>query len=137
MFGIQLAAHAIHQYPVPDAMGIARDILKRLTVLSVEVSQEVRESYFLSVLPSLTLLCKSFPPLGSEATEFLVHLAKLCQPGVGSGARLGVGRIGLTPAAAWDWSDTGEGGAAGGREGDPLIRAIKSTFNDIVVSITA
>ena len=116
----------IHQYPVPDAMGIAKDILKRLTVLSEEIPQEVREGYFLSLLPSLTLLCKSFPPLSSEVTQFLVHLTKLCQPAAASS--FSVGRA-LTPAV-WDWAE-------GGGEGDPLIRGIKKTFNEIIVSITA
>ena len=119
-------------------MGIAKDILKRLSVLASEVPPDVREGHFLSLLPSLTLLCRAFPPLSSEVTEFLVHLTRLCQPGPGpapsSSPGFGVGGA-LTPAA-WDWGDGGGDGCFPG-EGDPLIRAIKRTFNDIIVSITA
>lgn len=118
-----MAAHVIHQYPVPEAMGIAKDIFKRLSVLSSELPSNVRESYFLSVLPSLALLCKTFPPLSSDATEFLVHLTKIC--------KLAGGPLGSVFPTVQDW---GEDAAAGD---NPLVKAIKKTFNDIIVLITA
>ena len=127
IFGIQLAAHVIHQYPLPETMGVARDIFQRLTVVSREVSAEVRERYFLSVLPSLALLCRTFPPLCSDATTFLVHLTKLVKPETSSS---------LTPVLpnVRDWgSDVGEGTSEGENS---LIKAIKSTFSDLVEFIT-
>lgn len=124
-------------------MGIARDVLKRLSVLAAEVPPDVRESHFLSLLPSLTLLCRTFPPLSSEVTEFLVHLTRLCQPGPtpsssssSSHRSPGFGVGGALTPAAWDWGGGDDSGCFPG-EGDPLIRAIKRTFNDIIVSITA
>ena len=132
VFGIQLAAHVIHQYPVPESMGVAKDIFARLTLVAGEVSPEVREDYFLSVLPSLALLCKAFPPLCADAAEFLVHLTKLCQPtGGGGGSSLAP----ILPNVR-DW----EGGVAGCEARDleePLIKAIKRTFSEVVVTITA
>ena len=128
---MQLAAHVIHQYPVPEAMGIAKDILKRLTVLSSELSSEARESYFLAVLPSLSLICQTFPPLCSEATEFLVHLSKICRPAAAAAAA--GGSLGAAPPPGGDWR---RGGAGGGGE-DPLVRAINNTFSELIVSITA
>ena len=77
-FAVQLAAQVIQQYPLPDAMGIARDIFKRLMVLANEIPIHMREKYFQPLLPSVVKLCQTFPPLCSEATEFLVHLSKLC-----------------------------------------------------------
>ena len=73
---MQLAAEVMKQYPLPEAMGTAKDIFKRLTVLSNEIPKSIRESYFLPVLPAIVKLCQTFPPLCSEATEFLVHLCK-------------------------------------------------------------
>lgn len=124
IFGIQLAAHVIHQYPLPETMGIAKDIFQRLTVVSREVAADIRENYFISVLPSVSLLCKTFPPLCSDATTFLVHLTKLCKPETGS--------LATAVPTVRDWGDDGVSGGE-----NPLIRAIKYTFNEMVVSITA
>lgn len=133
IFGIQLAAHVIRQYPVPESMGIAKDIFQRLRVVSVEVSPKTREQYFLSVLPCVSLLCHTFPPLCSDATELLVHLTKLCKPEGGP----------LAPVlpTARDWGDTNTSTAttatvAGSGE-ISLIQAIKNTFSELVVFITA
>lgn len=123
MFGVQLAAHVIQQYPVPEAMGIAKDIFKRLTILSSELSSELRESYFLAVLPSISLICRTFPPLCSEATQFLVHLSRVCRPVAGS--------LGPTLPSVGEWRGQGAAGE------DPLISAINNTFSELVVSITA
>ena len=70
----------IQQYPLPDAMGIAKDIFKRLALLASEIPAKIREEYFHPLLPSVVKLCQTFPPLCSEATEFLVHLSKVCVP---------------------------------------------------------
>ena len=59
-------------------MGIAKDIFKRLMVLTSEIPASVREQYFLPLLPSVVKLAKTFPPLCKEAAEFLVHLSKTC-----------------------------------------------------------
>ena len=113
---MQLAAHMIQQYPVPEAMGVAKDIFKRLTVLSAEVSSQVRESYFLAVLPSITLICRTFPPLCCEATELLVHLSRVCRPAAGS--------LGPVLPSGDGWRGAGHSAAAGE---DPLISAIINT----------
>lgn len=76
-FAVQLAAEVMEQYPLPEAMGTAKDIFKRLTALSNEIPENVRESYFRPILPAVVQLCRTFPPLCTEATEFLVHLSKI------------------------------------------------------------
>ena len=77
-FAVQLAAHVIQQYPLPEAMGVAKDIFKRLMVLANEIPADMREAYFLPLLPAVVKLCQTFPPLCTEATEFLVCLSKVC-----------------------------------------------------------
>ena len=60
-------------------MGIAEDIFKRLMILTNEIPDDIREQYFLPLLPSVVQLCQTFPPLCSEATKFLIHLSKSCE----------------------------------------------------------
>ena len=60
----------IHQYPLPDAMGIVKDIFKRLTILASEIPVQIQEEYFQPLLPSVVKLCQTFLPFCSEATEF-------------------------------------------------------------------
>lgn len=127
VFGVQLAAHVIHQYPVPEAMRIAKDILQRLTVLAGELPHPLRDDYFRAVLPSVSLLCRTFPPLCTEATEFLVHLNKICQP-LGSSSFCSKVRV-------VENEDAGEDGGGGGVV--PLVRAIEDTFSELVAFITA
>ena len=100
-------------------------------VLSSEVSSEV----FLVVLPSLILICCTFPPLCSEATQFLVHLSKLCRPATGctgpvlpsgsSVGELGRGKWGYRAGSGVDFGE------------NPFVSAIGNTFIELIVSITA
>ena len=116
-------AHVIHQYPVPETMGVAKGIFKRLTLLAGEIPSDMR-GYFLAILPSVLLLCQTFPPLCSDATELLVHLMKIYQPADGS-----LSSILLTKRDE----------SSGKRESTdlPLVKAIKNTSNEIVTFITA
>ena len=116
---MQFAAQVVHQYPVPVSMGIAKDILYHLTLLAGELPHPLMEDYFTAILLSLSLLCQMFPPLCSEATEFLVHLAKMCQP-------LGPSSCSVVGSAGGDIHDI-----------MPLVVAIENTFGKLVSSITA
>ena len=77
-FGVQLAAHVLQQYPLPEALSIAQDIFKRLKLLVSEIPTEQREQYFVPLLPAVVKLCQTFPPLCCDAVEFLVQLSKIC-----------------------------------------------------------
>ena len=103
-------------------MGIAKDIFKRLMVLTNEISASLREEYFLPVLPSVVKLAKTFPPLCKEAAEFLVQLSKTC------GASLASKSLGTFPLDV-----TSEGGKVFlSRENGQISKAIQKTFEDIV-----
>ena len=125
-FGIQLAAHVIEQYPLPDAMGIAKDIFKRLMVLSNEIPASLREGYFLPLLPSVVKLSKTFPPLCKEATEFLVHLCKTCGASLSSKS-VGISSLDVTA----DSSNVFETFFIAGETGR-INKAIQKAFEEIV-----
>lgn len=125
VFGVQLAAHVIHQYPVPEAMGIAKDIFKRLTVLASEIPSNIRDGYFSAILPSIALLCKTFPPISTDATEFLVCLTRVSRPADSS-----------LVSAQENEEVGGAGGGGGGSGKNSLITAIRDTFNEIVMTLT-
>lgn len=115
----------IQQYPLPEAMGITKDIFKRLTVLASEIPAKIREEYFHPLLPSVVKLCQTFPPLCSEATGFLVHLSKVCVP-------LPSGIMGK------DFTDVNQNEQQGKSltNGKPkkLLRSIQSAFQELVDS---
>ena len=48
----------IQQYPLPDAMGIAKDIFKRLTVLASEIPVRIREEYFQPIVHIYVVLAR-------------------------------------------------------------------------------
>ena len=103
-------------------MGIAKDIFKRLMVLTNEIPASVREQYFLPVLPSVVKLAKTFPPLCKEAAEFLVQLSKIC------GASLANRSLETSPLDI-----TSDGGKVFFSMKDGQIsKAIQNTFKDIV-----
>ena len=126
VFGIQLAAHVIGQYPVPEAMGIAKNIIQQLTVLAGELTSPIRDDYYSAILPSLSLLCRTFPPLCSEVTAFLVHLTKICQP---------VGRTSSSASKARGMKN-GEGMKNGSNGDVPLVDRIENTFQEIITFVT-
>ena len=115
----------IEQYPLPDAMGVAKDIFKRLMVLSNEIPASLREEYFLPLLPSVVKLSKTFPPLCKEAAEFLVHLSKMC----GASLSGGMSSIGVTS----DGSDTFEPVFMNGGNGQ-INKAIQKAFEAMIKS---
>lgn len=111
-------------------MGLAKDILKRLSVLANEIPGHMREGFFRPLLPSLVLLCQAFPPVCADTTEFLVSLSKECVSDV---------RDGVVDASAMATPTLGGGGReASGinqkeREGG-LLETIRNTFQEIVTS---
>ena len=115
----------IEQYPLPDAMGIAKDIFKRLMVLNNEIPASMREEYFLPLLPSVVKLTKTFPPLCKEAAEFLVHLCKTC------GASLSNKSVGTSLDVTADSSNTFEAVFIAGENGQ-INKAIQKAFEEIV-----
>lgn len=78
VFAIQLAANVTAQYPLPDAMGVAQSIFKKLNHLVVEVPSSKRDMTFKPILIAVVILCETFPPFCSEAIVFLLNLCKIC-----------------------------------------------------------
>ena len=128
-FGVQLAAHVIEQYPLPDAIGIAKDIFKRLMVLTNEIPASVREQYFIPILPAVVKLTKTFPPVCKEAAEFLVHLSKTC------GVSLASENVGMFPLdISSDSGSLSKPVFAVGEKGQ-IDPAIEKAFEDIVKNV--
>ena len=109
-------------------MGIAKDIFKRLMILTNEIPASVMEQYFLPLLPSVVKLAKTFPPLCKEATEFLVQLSKTCEASL-------VGRplAEESPLSALtsDGDNLIKAVFVAGENG-PMNKAIKRAFEDMV-----
>ena len=79
MFAIQLAAHVIHQYPLPESVGLVKDsIFKKLHRFIDEVPSKRQHGVFFPLLPAMVLFCQTFPPLTVEAVDFLLHLCRAC-----------------------------------------------------------
>ena len=116
----------IQQYPLPDAMGIAKDIFKRLTVLASEIPVQIREEYFQPLLPSVVKLCQTFPPLCSEATGFLVHLSNVCVP------------LTSLSGTSKDFAEVSQNGwqkkALSDRKPKELLKSIQTAFQELVDS---
>ena len=78
--------HVIHQYPLAKSMGLAKQIIIKLTSLVNEIPKESLEAFFTPLFPCAILLCQTFPPLAKEMTQFLLHLGKVvtssicCEP---------------------------------------------------------
>jgi len=85
-FAIQLGIHVIHQYPLAKSMGLAQQIITKLTTLVNEIPKESLDAFFTPLFPSTVLLCQTFPPLAQEVTNFLLHLGRVvssstqCEP---------------------------------------------------------
>ena len=78
-FTIHLAAHVTQQYPLSEAVGVVKDIFKRLHVLISQWDPWRQKGHFFKPLqPALTKFCQTFPLLCTDATELLLHLGKLC-----------------------------------------------------------
>ena len=85
-FAIQLGIRVIHQYPLAKSMGLAQQIITKLTTLVNEIPKESLDAFFTPLFPSTVLLCQTFPPLAQEVTNFLLHLGRVvtsstqCEP---------------------------------------------------------
>lgn len=127
-FAIQLAAHIIQQYPLPDAMGIARDIFQRLTIIANEIPADMRELYFIPLLPAVVQLCQTFPPLSTEATEFLVQLSKACTPSTMK--PVDPENTAINTQEPWSTLDSSASNARTNR----LVQCIQSSFEELINS---
>ena len=78
MFSVQLAAFVTNQYPLPESLGLIRDIFKRLHRFTEEIPSEKHHEVFIPLLPFVILFCETFPPLSLEATNFLLYLCRIC-----------------------------------------------------------
>ena len=105
------------QYPLPEALTIADDILKRLLVLTNESPAYMREEYFSPLLPALVRICRTFPPLCSQATNILIELTRVCSAVGGSGGIF----LGGPP------SGKTKGGKGGG-----FLTSVQNTFQELV-----
>ena len=72
MFTVQLASYVTNQYPLPESLGVIKDILKRLHRFTEEIPSEKHHEFFTPLLPFVILFCETFPPLSVDATEFLI-----------------------------------------------------------------
>ena len=77
MFAVQLAAYVTNQYPLPEYLGVTRDIFKHLHRFTEEISSEKHHEVFIPLLSFVVLFCETFPPLNMEATDFLLHLYRI------------------------------------------------------------
>ena len=68
----------IHQYSLPESVGLVKDILKKLHRFIDEVPSKRQHGVFTPLLPAIVLLCQTFPPLSVEAIDFLLHLCRVC-----------------------------------------------------------
>ena len=131
-FAVRLAASIIQQYPLPDTMGIAKDIFKRLSLLTNEIPPEMLEGYFLPLLPAVVKLCQTFPPVCSDATAFLVQLSKVCLPSNRPTAAVFSypSDPGTGPLQGSSWFEFAE--AYLDEKPGGLFRSIKDTFQELV-----
>ena len=58
-------------------MGLAQQIITKLTSLVDEIPKESLEAFFTPLFPCAILLCQTFPPLAQEMTNFLLHLGRV------------------------------------------------------------
>ena len=128
-FGVQLAAHVIQQYPLPDALGVSKDIMKRLMVLANEIPGNLREEYFIPLFPSVVKLSQTFPPLCKDATEFLVHLNKICASSSSPLDSLSANESGRKKLL---FEPKGTAGGVGVSFGNELMTSIQDTFQQLV-----
>ena len=76
----------MYQYPLAKSMGLAQQIITKLTSLVDEIPKESLEAFFTPLFPCAILLCQTFPPLAQEMTNFLLHLGRVvtssicCEP---------------------------------------------------------
>lgn len=81
-----MGIHVIHQYPLAKSMGLAQQIITKLTSLVDEIPKGSLEAFFTPLFPCAVLLCQTFPPLAQEMTNFLLHLGRVvtsstsCEP---------------------------------------------------------
>lgn len=78
LFAVQLATQVTHHYPLPESMGTASDMIRRLGRLTTEVPVKKRDLVFKPLLPCVVSLCQTFPPICVEGTEFLLQLGRVC-----------------------------------------------------------
>ena len=78
MFAVQLVAYVTNQYPLPESLGLIRVIFKRLHRFTEEIPSEKHHEVFIPLLSFVVLFCETFPPLSLEATDFLLHLCRIC-----------------------------------------------------------
>ena len=78
MFAVQLVAYVTNQYPLSESLSLIRDIFKRLHRFTEEIPSEKHHDVFITLLPFVVLFCETFPPLSVEATDFLLHLYRVC-----------------------------------------------------------
>ncbi len=110
-------------------MGIAKDILKRLSILANEIPSHLRDKYFRPLLPSLVMLCQTFPPLCTETTKFLVSLRRECM----SDEKMTRDAI-ATVAQAQGYSRGGGARSTGMSTEVGLVEAVRETFQEIVTA---
>ena len=83
----------IHQYSLPESVGLVKDILKKLHRFIDEVPSKRQHGVFTPLLPAIVLLCQTFPPLSVEAIDFLLHLCRVClinnSPGSNGNSNMG------------------------------------------------
>ena len=78
MFTVQLAAYVTNQYPLPESLGVIMNIFKCLHRFTEEIPSEKHHEVFISLLPFVILFCETFLTLSVEATDFLLHLSRIC-----------------------------------------------------------
>ena len=75
-FGVLLAGHLIKQYPLPNSLHVAHQVLSLLSTVSAESALEPYVSEILSALEDIT---RAFPMLTPEVAQVLSQLRERLQ----------------------------------------------------------
>lgn len=121
-------------------MGLAKQIITKLTSLVDEIPKESLEVFFTPLFPCTILLCQTFPPLAQEMTNFLLHLgrvvtsSKSCEPinikSLGKLSDFSRDDITRYVNAAWQGKKKAKKSTDHGSQG--MIKEIEDTFLKLI-----
>ncbi|KAJ8867831.1 hypothetical protein PR048_031636 [Dryococelus australis] len=79
VFAVDLVSHLAVRYIVPKSLCVARLAINTLSTLLGVLPCTSRALLFGPVLPSLTRMCKAFPPLVDDTVSLLMQLGRMCE----------------------------------------------------------
>lgn len=119
-------------------MGLAQQIITKLTSLVDEIPKESLEAFFTPLFPCAILLCRTFPPLAQEMTNFLLHLGRVvtssicCEPIKSLGKLTDFSRDDITRYINAAWKGKMKAKKSTDRVAPGMIKKIEDTFLELV-----